>query len=381
MDRIQIILKTSAIECDDRVRKEAEYLSKRTLVHLSVLENQNKRAQGKCWGNVSYHSFSLFSRSLKQLKILPFTGIEFYLNCFFDYFKYRPKIIWIHDWDMIGLVLPFFVLKNLGLIKKIVWDLHELPSDSILRTPWKRKIYSFLISLCDHIIIASHQRKRLLSRLKMTPTKTHCIENYPDNKFIQMSIKNLPSKAMAWLSGEKYYLAQGGGGTNRHFEQLLQAFIEKQRKLIIIGGYKKEYVNQLKKINFDKVNRYLYFTGQIQQMDIIPYIDHAEASVILYGQRTCNGKYCAPNRLYQALARGVAVIVGNNVSMKMVVKSHHCGTVLSSDGHDEKSIVHGIEHFEAHREAHRKGAIMIKEKHVFSFNHSAFSELSSILES
>ena len=313
MKRVQIILRTSAIECDDRLRKQAEHLSKSVSIFLSILQASNKSARSKCWGGVPYHSISLWSRCLTRPKVLAicwpvfllFRMFEFYCSCLIDYLKYRPQIVWMHNIEVFALTLPFSLLRRFGVVEKIVWDLYELPGDEVLRSPLKRRIFSYFLSLCDHVIIAHPERKRLLVRLKMVGSNAHCIENHPDQKFFREGIREIPPAAIAWSRGGEYYLAQGGGMADRYFQQLLTTFVRQKRKLIVIGEYREDIVEQLR-AEFRGIDNYFYFTGVIPQKDIIPYIDHAIASVILYSQEERNGKYCAPNRLYQALARGGA---------------------------------------------------------------------------
>jgi glycosyltransferase involved in cell wall biosynthesis len=75
-----------------------------------------------------------------------------------------------------------------------------------------------------------------------------------------------------------------------------------------------------------------YFVGFVPQMDLVNYLDHALASIILYRNESYNQWFCEPNRLYQAVCRGIPVIVGNNPPMKQIVSRIKNGIVLSDDG-------------------------------------------------
>lgn len=375
--RLQIMLRTSAIECDDRVRKEANYLSSKYLVHLSVLElTKNKKAKGTCWGNTTYHSFSsILYRILKNQSLHAYlypihylSVIEFYWLCLIDYMRWRGRVIWLHNFDAIGLVLFFSLLRRLGLVKRIVWDLHELPRNKSLKNKWRRWVMSRAIACCDDIIVASAKRKKLLQKLGLIHDKTYCIENYPDLAFIKKAQMPLPPSVAKWLKDSPYYLAQGGCSDERRYpESLLRAFANSQRKLIVIGGYNHHFVTLLAR-EMPDLQQYIHFTGVIPQEKIIPYIDHAMASVIFYSQKTLNGKYCAPNRLFQALSRGTPVIVGNNPPMKKIVTSYNCGVQLPSDGRDIVSITSGIQTFEKNQKQYLLGAQTVKERQVFNFD-------------
>jgi len=62
----------------------------------------------------------------------------------------------------------------------------------------------------------------------------------------------------------------------------------------------------------------------------------------LYKKDIDNSWLCAPNRLYQALIRGIPVIVGINPPMTHLVNKYNCGIALSSDGSSIEEIKNGI---------------------------------------
>ena len=64
-DRLQMFLKTSAIEYDDRVRKEAKCLAREFDIYLSVVENKNQMKEGICWEKVSFRAHKLKTRFLQ----------------------------------------------------------------------------------------------------------------------------------------------------------------------------------------------------------------------------------------------------------------------------------------------------------------------------
>jgi hypothetical protein len=77
-------------------------------------------------------------------------------------------------------------------------------------------------------------------------------------------------------------------------------------------------------------------------LDKCRYIDNTIASVIFYQSSNRNSFLCAPNRLYQALARGIPVIVGCNPPMKNLVERLKNGVVLEDDGKDSTQVYNGL---------------------------------------
>ena len=94
----------------------------------------------------------------------------------------------------------------------------------------------------------------------------------------------------------------------------------------------------------------------VPQFELVNYIDNALASIVLYNAGTQNSRLCAPNRLYQALSRGVLVIAGSNPPMKTLVERLGCGVVLQGDGRDEKDVRQGIRSLMANHEKYKKNA-------------------------
>jgi glycosyltransferase involved in cell wall biosynthesis len=78
--------------------------------------------------------------------------------------------------------------------------------------------------------------------------------------------------------------------------------------------------------------------GMVEQLQIPSLIAPALFSIILYDISTPNNRFCEPNRMYQAIAMGVPVIVGCNEPMKDIVERYKFGISLKSDGRDVTEI-------------------------------------------
>jgi glycosyltransferase involved in cell wall biosynthesis len=118
-------------------------------------------------------------------------------------------------------------------------------------------------------------------------------------------------------------------------------------KLVVVGPYLKHRVAELERAYGAALSKQVLFTGPVPQMELTRFIDHAYASVVLYEAHSANTRLCAPNRMYQALARAVPVIVGANPPMATLVNASRCGIVLRSDGGDVKDLCDGIRRLEA----------------------------------
>jgi len=347
MTDILMVIKTTGLSYDDRVRKECTTLRIfGNNVKIAALESENKIHEGLTEYGTVFQTISLYSRKvLSHKKGLFLKTVEMYANFALVIFHTRPNIVWLHNVEMAGLVPFCWVMKNTGVIKKLVWDQHELPAEKITNNRVLRDGFKVIVNLCDILVFANGERRELLSDRLGTgyDNSFKVIENFVDNQFFKVPRGSLPHEIEAWLSGQSYILAQGGANPDRYLENVIAAVMDiNDIKLIVVGPFDAENVNSLQLQYGKTIEEEVFFTGMVPQFELVNYIDNALASIVLYNAEKPNSRLCAPNRLYQALSRGVPVIVGSNPPMKNLVKRFGCGVVLKSDGRDVTDIRKGI---------------------------------------
>lgn len=344
--RVLLLRKTSGLLYDDRLRKTANSL--RNLgytVNIVALEYENNYQRYTNKNDIQVTTISLFSRKLFiRTRGLPFKLIEFYLRIMFSIFKNKPDIVWIYNLQLIGLIPVLKFLRVIGYINKIIWDQLELPPDNLV----ENKVFLFGLQLfmnwCDHIIMANEERRDyLISKvnLKIKPPISVLL-NYPDSKFYEYNCEELDEETKHWLSGKDYLLAQGGANPKRNLIELVDAaMLQKQVKLIVVGPYLSDQVKFLNEKYGLSLSKIVRFSGFVSQFGLIPFIDHAIASVIFYQPTTKNNLYCAPNRLYQAIARGTPVITSQNPPLIHMVEKYKIG--ISVNANDPLSVLCGVQ--------------------------------------
>ena len=347
MKNILMIIKTSGLAYDDRLRKECGTLLKLGhCVKIIALEYEDKQTKGITEDNVPFQTISLFTRKiLPHKRGLAFKTLEMYAHFIRFILAERPDVLWLHNIEMAGLVPIGWVLKKLGLIERLVWDQHELPDEKITNNSILRSIFKSALNLCDVIISANKERRVfLLQNLEYGyPDRFKVIENFTDQKFYELPCGVLPKEVKSWLGSHGYILAQGGGNPDRYLKKIVEAVMGiSDIKLIVVGNYSTEQVTNLRR-QYEILEEKVFFTGLVPQFALVNYIDNAMASIVLYNAEKQNYRLCAPNRLYQALSRGVPVIVGSNPPMKRLVVMSECGIVLQNDGRNVYDIRNGIQ--------------------------------------
>ena len=346
--KVLMIINTLGIDYDDRLRKECASIKELGNIPLIVaLEDVNKQKKGVTDEGVSFNTILLITRKiLPHKRFLMFKAFEMYIKFLIKILISRPNIIWLHNIEMAGLIPFCWIMKKIGFINKLIWDQHELPANKFLLNKFIKKLFIFLINACESIVVANRERRDFLFKKlgkKNINSQFHIIENFVDQRFATLNKGVLPEEVKKWLKGKPYLLAQGGANPNRYLEEVVSAILNiKGIKLIVVGPYSDEIFYKLKNKRGDIVAEKVYFTGLVPQKKLVDFIDNAIASIVLYKKDINNSWLCASNRLYQALIRGIPVIVGINPPMANLVDKYNCGIALSSDGRSIEEIKNGI---------------------------------------
>lgn len=361
-----MVIKTTGLVYDDRLRKESESLRDAGYsVHIVALEAENTSSRGVTKYGIPYTTITLSTRDhIRQAHGLALKTSEMYGRMLWHIILRRPACVWIHNVEMMGL-LPFLsALRFLGVIKRVVWDQHELPSSGTMSNRIFRRSFMLGCKVPDAIIVANRLRYDHLEELGVVQDSViwRVVDNYSDDRFETLPRQSLPENISSWLRGRQYFLAQGGANPDRNFSSLVRGVVAQSRHpLIIVGPYKEAEVHDFRN-RWPDLDDMLLFTGMVPQDDLSIYIDNALASIILYTKDDINSWLCSPNRLYQAISRGCPVIVGNNPPMRAVVEQTKAGVVLSDDGSDPASICQGVDRF-------------LDQPEVFARNASSSSQL------
>lgn len=341
-----MLLKTNGLEYDDRVKKECISLTQLNYnVEIAVLENGNESNRGQVYNqNVSFKSYKLWLREIvKGNKFLFFKLIEWFIKLLPTVIKKRD-VVWIHD-PVMFIFIPFFVvMRKIGRVRKIVWDLHELPPERILKNILFKFIFRYSLGSVDEIIHANKERGDYLHEYLSVNYKFNVIRNFVSEEFSNSNPSPVPNELVQWLNGEKYIFLQSGLYKERCFDSVAESICCNLKiKCVVVGGYNERYLADLK-YKYSNFDHYFYVVGMVEQSKIIDYLIPSTLSLILYDSSIKNSELCEPNRLYYAINKRVPVVVGNNLTMANIVKESYCGIILNDCGNNSESIVSGVKY-------------------------------------
>lgn len=336
--KVAFVVKTNKLEYDDRVRKQALWVSGFAEVKIFVLDDGNAAVDGVTDYGVPFRSVHLKTRALfPQAKFLWLKTLEFFFSVKSDLNKY--DVVWVHD------VAPFLFLFSRRCGRLFVWDLHEVP-EFFLASKFRLLVFRHLVGKCSIVLHANEERISFLaeSGAIVDPDKHLAVRNFPDSELLGSLEENPKFKEfVSWLNGSECIYLQGLNSRKRYPYETVKAVLENGAfKAVVIGTFHDQDKQRLVQEFGERLNDFVFFAGQIRQMEIPKYLESCKFTMVFYTTDTPNNRFCEPNRLFQAIACGKPAVVGQNESMKRFAERLKVGVVAKSDGRNVESIVDAI---------------------------------------
>lgn len=324
------IIKTVRYANDSRLLKWISSLNNAEISSkVFVLQDDNKEGKWEEEGTSIITSSLFFRKFFKKKKGYLFKIPEFTFKTMSFLRKSKEEVLVFHDLQQYLALFLMCINKK----RKIVWDMHELPHEVLVRFYMSRKILEYILNKVDLIIYTNKERRAyMLDKLTYREKDYEILNNYPNRFYFEEPRAKLPDDLEEWLMGKKYIIWLGYAEDDRNIIPFLEVF--KRRKdnlrLVIIGKV------------LDNINKYIQEQGLqdsiynafVAPEKMIEYIDNAQFSVVLYKNVSPNFWFCEPNRLYQLTSRNIPVIVGNNPVLKSFVEEYDAGIILNDDGSD-----------------------------------------------
>ena len=331
-----LMLLSNCFEPDPRVHAEARALVNRGYrVHILAWDRDRKRPQREVIDGIDIERIYLSSthgRGATQALIM----VPLFLSMICRGLRYRFDAIHSHDFD----TLPVGYILGRWRRKPIIYDSHEdfagMLHGSVPR--WmERSIRSLETRLvrhvdlvvtvgeelrreferrgCRHALVVGNWKKLEEFRLDWeTRLCTRRDLQIPESALLVSFIANL--------------------GRERHLPELIAAISRRPEIHLLIGG-SGPLAGEAQEAA--KLCGNIHYLGFVNPKDIGRYTWASD--VLFYGFDTenPNAKYSAPNKLFEALAAGRAIITGGFGEIGRIVAQHRCGVVLQDFSETEIS--------------------------------------------
>lgn len=283
--------------------------------------------------------FHLYSRFLPKTILFQFIkNIEFLCVLFIHYRNKGINVVNIHSLTL----LPVGVLLKFAYKSKLVYDIHELETETIFLSGFRKTIFKyiekFLISFCDTIFVVSESIAEWYATNYLIE-KPVVVLNTPNYNHIHSS--EALRHDLGIPPDQRIFLYQGGLSPGRGIESLLSAFksksIENVNAVIVFMGYG-PLKQKIEKIS--KKHKNIFFHKAVHPDELLKYTASADFGLSLIENKCLSYCYCMPNKVFEYTMAGLPIIVSNLLEMASFVDKYKIGIILADDSHD--FIVEGI---------------------------------------
>jgi len=321
------MLLTNAFDPDPRVYQEAKVLIEKGY-KVSIL----------CWDRDPKAPFqenidgiyveriyvkSTHGRGSTQIIFL----LLFWIKALIKALSKKIDITYCHDFDTLPLGYTISRLKK----TKLVYDAHESYVDMLANnvSPLIKKIISvaenYLLKKVDLTITVGDILKESL--IKKGALQVMVVGNWKQLTDFQFSAKVLEEeKTKLGIPKDALVISYIAHlNPERKIEPLLRSIENEEDVFLVVGGR-----GPIEKIvrNSAQKHKNIIFLGFVHPLKVPFYV--ALSDVVYYGfdKNNPNAQYSAPNKLFEALAAGKAIITGDFGEIGHIVKKYNCGLIL-----------------------------------------------------
>jgi glycosyltransferase involved in cell wall biosynthesis len=173
----------------------------------------------------------------------------------------------------------------------------------------------------DAIQHAEMNRLRYFNKTYRYSSKSESvlIENFPDF-----------SGPLQPKPGGVRFIYLGGLAPNRHIEEIIDAFVEGGDgiQIDVFGGGAPSYVKALESRIPAHASHRVKMLGPVANSQVLKILENYHAGFAFYKNVNLNSYWCAPNKIYDYLMSGVAVITNDYPGLRNVVESNYVGFCL-----------------------------------------------------
>jgi glycosyltransferase involved in cell wall biosynthesis len=277
-----------------------------------------------------------------RMKLLFEKGPMFYVAFNFRLLLYllfhKADVLVSNDLDTLKPNYLISLLKGIPL----VYDTHEIFTEvpELQNSAFKKKIWSMLEGF-------------VLPKLKYVFTVNQSIAEWYKNKYgVDVKfVRNIPrtstettfkTKIELGLPADKKIIIMQGSGINiqRGGEEAIEAMKYVNNALLLLIGAG-DVIDELKKrVGQEQLNDKVRFIEKLPYNELMQYTRNADIGLTI--DRDTNINYCfsLPNKLFDYIHAGIAVLASRLVEVEKVVKQYDVGNFI--DNHDPKHIAERI---------------------------------------
>lgn len=328
-----IYLRTTSIFNDSRATKEIDaYLKLGYNVVALGWDRQGIVTNDKNQDNIRYEMFKKKAEYGKgYLNIINLLLFQIWAYSYLKKHRYEYKIIHSCDFDT-GFISSKIAKKY---NKKIIYDVYDYYSAAhslgkLTKIVEKAEIK--VINNADYTLICTEQRKEQI--FPANPKKLVVIHNSPNLDIKDNSIKIIKSN-----SNKIKVVYVGILQDDRLLLEVCEEFSKNPKYELHIGGFGK-YENDIKK--YAENNENIYFYGSLKYNEVLSLQKDCDVLFATYNPKIPNHKYCAPNKVYEAMALNKPIIVCKNTGIDKLILKEKIGYAIDYNADSFIKCLNGI---------------------------------------
>lgn len=248
--------------------------------------------------------------------------------------KLKPLVIHANDFE----ALPIAYLISRLTSSKLIYDSHELWSESVKSKRFSRKTVNFLTIIenwlakkANGIITVSDSIARHLAS-RMGVEMPTVIRNIPNSRDIPRKsdlFRNPLRRELNLSSDLPIVLYQGGIEKAYGIDGLIEAFssVTPPSVLVILGDGPD--TDKFKKLSEELgIQSRVYFQQAVPVEVLLNYTADGTIGVVNTRRNCLNSEYCLPNKLFEYLQAGLPVAVNDLREVSALVKRYDVGEVF-----------------------------------------------------
>lgn len=299
---------------DNRLKKEMESLKKNGYDVQVVIWERGWPFPHSPDIKVKSFNINIPSGSIKSMFYFPL----WWSFLIFELFKSNWDVVHAVNFDTYLFSLLVAKIKN----KAIVYDIFDFYGDVL--PSFLRNIVvtldKYLLPYSNALILADDSRIEQIGG--KIHSNIHTINNSPSEDLFDGKDMDNP--------GDEFVIFVGGKIIEqRSLDLLISAASQMDGVKLIILGHCSEPLYKARLLEWgEKMDNLEINLEGVPYQEIINGTREADLTIALYDPRIPNNRYASPNKLFEAMAAKIPIIVNENTSMADIVKNENCGLII-----------------------------------------------------
>lgn len=340
---INVHILNTTFEYESRILKETKTISELGLFDVVMMFGVMKKGLPKFEiidDKRSIYRIQVFTKFIPGLLGKMVSQIEWQFKLFIKLlFLKHIQVINAHALPVLSLAVLLKKIKKIILI----YDAHELETETLnstgIRKIVARWIERKLIKSVDHLIVVSNSIADWYRRTYQLED-VYVVRNIPLLQELS-DLYPINLKGMFNLgSQEILFIYQGTISVGRGIDEILNLFsqVKNDKHIVFIGEGG----------NVEKIKLYQQRFPNIHYLPAVPgdkllqYTMGADVGIHLIDPSCLNHIYCLPNKIFEYLNAGIALLVRDLPEMAAIVKAHNCGWVAPKNFDEIKRLIEQV---------------------------------------